>query len=194
MSSQKTAPDSGRFSNVSQRVRFSFYLYRRASKGSMRLACLAGKSPVKSPTTDPNATTTKINQAGVEKRLTFVPPKRVAMKLRRELHTLPPNHPKSTPTKLPRKPMRVASTINIREILDFEAPIDRIMPISSVRSRRAIVMVLNIPIAETKRATSPNAMRIICIALNTLFAWLMVSEMEETAKPSARILSRMGVV
>ena len=42
-----------------------------------------------------------------------------------------------------------------------DAPIARIMPISCVRSKNAIVMVLNMPIAETNSAAAPNMASVI---------------------------------
>ena len=82
---------------------------------------------MKSPTTEPNATTTRINQAGVEKRLTLVPPKRVATKLRRELHTLPPSHPR---VRRPSFEKAHERCLNDKHEGDtrLRAPIERMMP------------------------------------------------------------------
>ena len=75
--------------------------------------------------------------------------------------TNPASQPTKTPPTPPKKPMMDDSSKKIILMSLLDMPSDLMIPISLVFSSKAIVIVLNMPIAETRRATKPKENKII---------------------------------
>jgi hypothetical protein len=102
---------------------------------------------------------------GNENRFTAVPPNWLAAIFNMIFTANPKVTPITIPLTPPRKPTTIDSETKSALISLGDAPIVLMIPISFVRSRRVTVIVLNIPIADTRSAIPPNVAK---YNLNTL--------------------------
>ena len=92
-----------------------------------------------------------------------IPPPVASMEPPKALITAQIAQPTNTPPIPPKKPIPAASPRKMVRMLLLVAPTAFMIPISRVRSRIAMVMVLAMPMAATSRAIAPTPPKTNCM-------------------------------